>query len=92
MEFFSIISLNEIIEITQKFTTNGMANILNQPDIAFKRISITGYAPHMLAWDNFHLQEISHFFIESCSFYNKIQKIMPLDKDFSLSYIQRRSS
>ena len=39
--FFSIISANEITKkITKKFTTNGIAHILNQPDIAFKRISI----------------------------------------------------
>ena len=42
--FFSIIPSNEIIEITKNLTANGMAYILNQPDIAFKSISITGYA------------------------------------------------
>ena len=41
--FFSLISSKEIIEIIKKFSTNDIAHILNQPDIAFKRISITGY-------------------------------------------------
>ena len=59
--FFSIISSNEIIEITKILPRMVWLILLNQPDIALKGISIINYRIcaelYILAYDNSHLQQ-----------------------------------